>query len=476
MARFNLLKLHWRLFFPLVGLLWLIIVITIVYFVSHEKQRQRENLENRLLNVGNTVNDAYERDENLKETVDFIRLFTDNTTLAPLRITVFDNNGRLLADNSAATIPAFDAAGRLNPEFAPLLNEGNASAVREIRLDGEKSMICLKKSLDGKMYAFAALPYEGEVVSFLSFNPMVWMVIILLGVILSVVAYFGVRAVCRNVYSLQDFAEAVASNRLPDDIDSWRFSRDELGEVSRKILTLYKERIQAQQEKILHERQIGMNVSHELKTPVGIIKGYLDTVLGSDDMSDEMRHKFLVRAQENTNRLTQLINDLSMVMRLQDNMNVSDVKEINIFKLAGQIKEDTSHGNITGDMTFDYNIPESCRITGHESLLTNAILNLIYNSACHSGGTQMSLNWVGTENGKHIFTFADDGMGVGEEHLSRLFDLFYRVDSGRARKNGGSGLGLPLVRKIINAMGGEITVENSRDGGLKFTFTLPVAQ
>ncbi|MDE6166512.1 MAG: hypothetical protein K2F58_05400, partial [Muribaculaceae bacterium] len=80
-----IMRLHWRLFIPLVGLLWLIIGISIFYFVAHEKQRQKENLENRLLNVNNTVIDAYERGVDMQKTVDFIRLFTDNTTLAPLR-------------------------------------------------------------------------------------------------------------------------------------------------------------------------------------------------------------------------------------------------------------------------------------------------------------------------------------------------------------------------------------------------------
>ena len=74
-----------------------------------------------------------------------------------------------------------------------------------------------------------------------------------------------------------------------------------------------------------------------------------------------------------------------------------------------------------------------------------------------------------------IFEFADNGTGVAEEHVSRLFDLFYRVDSGRAQKNGGAGLGLPLVRSIIIALGGNITAANSPVGGLIFTFTLPVA-
>lgn len=84
MAKNHIIRLHWRLFFPLVGLLWLIIGITIAYVVSHEKQRQKENLENRLLNVNNTVVAAYERGVNLQETVNFIRLFTQQHHSRPI--------------------------------------------------------------------------------------------------------------------------------------------------------------------------------------------------------------------------------------------------------------------------------------------------------------------------------------------------------------------------------------------------------
>lgn len=471
----NLSKLHWKLFFPLIGLLWVIICITIIYFVSHEKQRQRENLENRLLNVSNTVIDAYNRGEDLTETVDFIRLFIDNTTLAPLRITVYDSNGKMVADNSSATIIVYDSNGKVKPGFESLIYHNDLSAVQDMLLENDRSMVCSKKSPDGNIHAFAALPYEGEVLTFLSINPMVWIVIILLGIVLSVLTFFGVRAVCRNVYALRDFAEAVSSDRLPDDIDSWHFSKDELGDVSKHLLTLYRDRIHAEQEKILHERQIGMSVSHELKTPVGIIKGYLDTILESKDMPEELKHKFLVRAKENTDRLSILINDLSMVMRLQDKNSVHNTTIINFHKLAAQLAEDIKHGQVTGKMEFEYRIPDKCLVVGHESLLTNALLNLIYNSAKHSGGSKMFLRWIKEEGDFHTFTFSDNGMGVENEHLGRLFDLFYRVDSGRTRKTGGSGLGLPMVRRVITAMGGEITVQNGSDGGLQFTFKLPAA-
>lgn len=469
----HILKLHWRLFLPLVGLLWLIIGITIFYFVSHEKQRQRENLENRLLNVNKTVVDAYERGVDLQKTVDFIRLFTNNTTLDPLRITVYDNDRTMIADNPQATILLYDSDGRPNPELQKLWNNSGNTTVEDMAYDNHEIMVSSRTSPDGKIHSFAALPYAGEVLDFLSMDKMVWIVVILLGIMSSVLAYVGVRAVCQNLYTLRDFARAISTDNIPDDIDSWHFSKDELGDVSRNLLTLYRDKIHAEQEKMHHERQIGMNVSHELKTPVGIIKGYLDSVLNDSDMPEELKRKFLVRAQQNTDRLVNLVGDVSMVMRLQENGSAIECRPFNFHDLASQLAEDIAQGHIADNMVFDYDIPENCLVVGHESLLTNALLNLTYNAAQHSKGTRISLRLTGQEDGHLIFTFADNGTGVDAEHLNRLFDLFYRVDSGRSRKNGGSGLGLPLVHRIITAMGGDITVGNAETGGLVFTFTLP---
>ena len=473
MKRKHILRLHWKLFFPLVALLWLIIGIAIGYFVTHEKQRQRENLENRLLNVNNTVIDAYERGVDMQKTVDFIRLFTDNTTLAPLRITVYNSDGVMIADNPAETIRLYSDDGKPDEELLRLLDSGDKATVSDIVFNDGKSMINSKKSRDGRIYTFAALPYEGEVIDFLSTDPTVWVVVILLGLLSSALAYLGARAVCRNVYSLRNYADAIAGDRVPDDIDSLSFSRDELGDVSRNLLTLYRDKIHAEQEKIHYEHQIAMNVSHELNTPVGIIKGYIDTVLNDHDMPDELKTKFLERAKQNTDRLANLVNDVSMVMRLQESGNNIETVPVNMHDLAQRISEDIIQGHITDNMTFEYDIPRDCIVMGHESLLTNALLNLIYNAARHSGGTRMQLKWTGSENGNHTFTFADDGIGVDDEHLERLFDLFYRVDTGRSRKNGGTGLGLSLVHRIITAMAGQITVANAHPTGLRFTLTLP---
>ncbi|MBD5234767.1 MAG: HAMP domain-containing histidine kinase [Bacteroidales bacterium] len=475
MSNNQMSRLHRKLFFPIVGVLWVIIGITICYFVKHEQNRQRQNLENRLLNVNNTVIDAYERGEDLRNTVDFIQLFTDKTTLDPLRITVYNKNGEMVADNPGETIKLYDTDGKPNPGILKLIDDNEDTRVRDLLAGDDINMICSKKSADGEIYTLAALPYQGEVVSFLSIDPAIWIVVILLGIFTSVLAFVGVAAVCRNVYVLRDFANNIANDTLPEDVSDITFSNDELGDVSKQLMRLYSEKITAEQEKINHERQISMNISHELMTPISIIKGYVDSIVENPDMPGEMRENFMQRIQQTIDRLTHLVKDIGLVMKLTEGGIKLEKSEVDMHDLVTRMAGDIELGHIADSLKFSYDIPEGCKVKGHESLLTNALLNLVYNAAKYSGGTMISFNLIGEKDGMYTFTFADNGEGVSPEHLSRLFDLFYRVDSGRARKNGGSGLGLPLVRRIIKAMDGDVTVDNAPTGGLRFTFTLPKA-
>ncbi|MCM1036465.1 MAG: HAMP domain-containing histidine kinase [Bacteroides sp.] len=475
MSRTHITRLHWKLFFPLVGLLWLVIGITIPYFVTHERQRLSHNLGNRLSNVNNTVIDAYAQGADLQKTVDFIKLFTNQTTLDPLRLTVYDSSGKVIADNREPTIVVFDSAGRILPAFADAWDRRDKAYLHDMTLDGKKFMVSSATGRDGSIHTFAALPYEGEVGEFLSIDSMVWVVVVALGLLAFVLAYFSSRAICRNVYALRDFAEMISSNNLPDDIESWRFSKDELGEVSKRLLLLYREKIRAEHEKILHERQIGINVSHELNTPVAIIKGYLDTILMDNDIPEEQRRLFLTRARDNTDRLAELIDDLNTVMRLQENKTPVSRRAIDFRDLAARVADDVRHNHMAGDMTLDIDIPAGCIVTGNETLLTGALLNLVKNAAMHSHGSRISIRLVGRDSGRLIFSFSDDGTGVDDEHLDRLFDLFYRVDGGRARKNGGAGLGLPMVKRIFMALDGDIAAGRAPSGGLELIFSLPEA-
>lgn len=441
--------------------------------MTHERQRLKDNLENRLLNVNSTVVEAYENGAELQKTVDFIKLFTGQTTLDPLRITVYADNGEMIADNMETTIHVFDKNGNMIPEFRSLWENMGGVYVHDMALEHDRFMVCSKASPDGKIHSFAALPYNERVLRFFGIDPMIWVVVFGLGILSSVLVYLGTKAVCRNVYALCDFADAISSNQIPDNIGSWNFSNDELGDVSRKLLLLYREKLQAEYEKIHHERQIGMNISHELNTPISIIKGYLDTIIANPDMPGDVKMNFIVRAHHGTERLIRLIKDVNMVMRLQEKGLSLECEAIRFHKIAEKLSEYINEEGIAGGMMFDYYVPDDCVVTGHEPLLMNAMLNLTYNAVRHSEGTRISLRWLRTEKGFEVFSFSDNGVGVPEEHIGRLFDMFYRVDGGRSRKKGGSGLGLPLVDKIMTAMGGGISARNADTGGLEFIFTLP---
>lgn len=474
MATKKMLKLHWKLFLPMVGMLWLIIGISIAYTVVHEHARQEENLENRLRNVNATVLQAVEMGMDVQRTVNFIHLFTDNTTLDPLRLTVYDEAGNMLADNDAPTIFLTNADGTPIEELAKLENTGKVTTIRNAAIDNKECMFNVLTSPDGKVRSFAALPYDDTVVSFLTVDPMVWILVIFLGVLSSFMAYYAAKAVCRDVYNLQDVAQAIAENHMPDE-ESMHFSKDELGEVSRRLIREYKARIQAVEEVANFERQIRRNVNHELKTPVGIVKGYLETVITDKDMPEMLRQNFLERALQHVDRLVTLINDISEITKMESGASLSETTELNFHEVVEQLARDIKVGHIADGMNFSYDIPEDCMVMGHKSLLINSLLNLVYNAAKYSEGTEIKLRLLGEKDGMYVFSFSDNGVGVSEEHLPRLFDLFYRVDTGRARKSGGTGLGLPIVRKAITSIGGEITVANAATGGLEFTFTLKAA-
>lgn len=284
---------------------------------------------------------------------------------------------------------------------------------------------------------------------------------------------------------LHDFAKRAASDR--DFIPMGDFPADEIGDISRQIVAIYNSRMQANvrrerehiialkatEEKNQMKRMLTDNISHELKTPIGIIRAYVDMLLNQPDMPEKDRRHFLEKAQINVERLVTMLNDLSTMTRLEESNGNIPLKEIDFHSLIFNIADEITVSRLIGEMDFLYNIPLDCIILGNEGLLNSAVQNLIKNSVSYSQGTQMGIELIGRTEGYYTFAFYDNGVGVTEEHLPHLFDRFYRVDTGRSRKAGGTGLGLPIVKSCINTMGGSISVRMRRGGGLEFIFTLP---
>ncbi len=159
--------------------------------------------------------------------------------------------------------------------------------------------------------------------------------------------------------------------------------------------------------------------------------------------------------------------------RLENGSDKISVDKVDMYDLVYQIDYDMPASNIAGSMKFSFDIPMECYVVGNYGLLHGMICGLVRNAAMYSGGTKIGMRLISESERFYVFAFYDNGTGVGEEHVPHLFERFYRVDTGRSRKQGGTGLGLPIVRGTVMTLGGTISVHNRSTGGLEFIFSLP---
>ena len=149
------------------------------------------------------------------------------------------------------------------------------------------------------------------------------------------------------------------------------------------------------------------NISHELKTPIGIIRAYIDMLINQPDMPEEDRRHFLSKAQVNVERLVTMLNDLSTMTRLEESNGNIPLKEIDFHNLVFNIAEEIETSGLIGDMEFHYNIPFDCMVLGNEGLLNSAMQNLIKNAYAYSQGTQIGIELLGRTEGYFTFAFYD---------------------------------------------------------------------
>ena len=239
----------------------------------------------------------------------------------------------------------------------------------------------------------------------------------------------------------------------------------------------------ASEENAQMRRQLTQNISHELKTPVASIQGYLETILANPEMPLETKRKFLERSLVQTQRLTTLLRDISALNRL-DEATRKEGKSLNnqaallypfgridIAQTLAQLQRETALAFQTRNMTLVYNTPETIDINGNGNVIYSIFRNLIDNALAYAGnGTTVTVT-AHLEGTHWHFTVADNGPGVPAQHLKRIFERFYRIDKGRSRASGGTGLGLSIVKNGVILHGGTITASNANPG-LRYDFTL----
>lgn len=475
---------QWRLFLPLVIVLWSILLGLAGWQYHRELKFRNTVVSQQLKMINSRVARALKNDDT--KAIDtfknfLVEFYLSDTLFDEVRMTVYRNGDEWTAVDSLGSVIKLT-----DNEKANLTTELFQRKSISANNSEDKDNYYLGTPTDDGLYMIvSALPNDKILGKYMAGNSLeIWIVVFVLALIITVAAYITTKHLAKNVHMLREFANRTAAE--PDFIPGNEFPHDELGDIARQIVQIYRQRTEAREEKereqqnALHaieekarqKRQITNNINHELKTPIGVIKGYLDTIVDSPDMDDETRRHFINKAREHANRLVNLIADVSAITRLEEGENQINTEQLDFHELVYMFANDAHESGILGHFTMEIDLPLSTDIQGNGNLLVGMLMNLTKNAVNYSGGDKLRVEYRGEDEQFYRFAFYDNGSGVPHSSIQHLFDRFYRIDSGRARKAGGTGLGLAIVFNTVRAHGGSITARNRDEGGLEFEFTL----
>ena len=282
----------------------------------------------------------------------------------------------------------------------------------------------------------------------------------------------------RVLATLKNFVDSVEKGTV--DYASVCFPDTNSGEIGNKIISLYKQletsKLQIIEEKDRNRKmkqEMTNNIAHELKTPVSSIRGYLEILLSNKPIADDKKNYFLERSYSQTLRLSNLINDVSIINKIEESAELYQKEPIVIANIAQEAIDELEDKIVERNILLNNDISTSIMINGNHSLVYGIFRNLIENAVSYAGDDIT----VGMECHKedadfYYFRFYDTGCGIDEKYITRIFDRFLRIDEGRSRKNGGTGLGLSIVKHAVLFHEGGIIAKNADSGGLEFYFSL----
>ncbi len=311
-----------------------------------------------------------------------------------------------------------------------------------------------------------------------------WVFTIILSAVLAVVAYFiikfsvenfiynKVKIIYKNIHDLK-----IGSESDEDDV----VRSTDLDMVTREVSEWANQRkneIQVLEERETFRREFIGNISHELKTPIFNIQGYLLTLLDGALDDPEINRKYLKRANKSVDRMINMVDDLEMISNLESNRVQLSYSNFNIVLLVKEVMELLEDRAIERKvkLTFKKEYDKPIKVHADRAKIEQVLINLIANAIKYSKdkGT-VEVRFFDMHN-QVLTEIADDGVGIPQDDIPRVFERFYRVDKSRSRDAGGTGLGLSIVKHIMEAHRQTINARSSENSGSTFSFTLKKAK
>ena len=420
------LSYHRRLLLMLLSFSWTIILLSIGFQYMREKQYKSDFLSAQLQQYNRHLLETVE--EGLPyETY----IASHEKPFDDLRVSVITLSGAVVYDNMISLDSLDNHIGR--PEIASALRHGSGYHIgRQSASDGREYFYSATRGQ--RVIVRTAIPYSATLRELLQADWTFLFVMIAICLAMSIAAYFSTRKLGKDIERVNQFESEQEKNRI--------------------------------------KRQLSNNINHELKTPVASMQVCLETLLSGIALSEEKRQELIARCYAHNERLRQLLTDISLITRLEEGSQLISTENVCINNILREISEELGVLPPEERLELHISFNEEVTLAGNNSLIGSIFSNLTKNAIAYSGGRNIYITLL--ENTEKIcrIRFEDDGQGVAPQHLSRLFERFYRIDKGRSRKLGGTGLGLSIVKHAVQFHGGTISVTNRPEGGLQFDFTL----
>ena len=470
-----------KLFFIFVLALWFFTIAFTLYIDNQTKYHKAKLFDTELQFANNYIISTFAHADKGNDSIHIPEnIYFKKQFYKKLVITVYNKDGKIIHTNNSSH--SIDFKSKLPPEVEEAFLHGSGYTRNRKNEDGEPSgFYSATYDKASGILVHTHLPFTGDILKIIEKERYEFIsILILITVLLSVIAYAMATFMERNLKNLNEFAKGMAQNITNPKIEK-TFTIGEADEISEQIISLYNDKMgllgekeklmEEEQEKLRSKRILANNISHEIKTPIGILQGYLETIITHPEMEQELRTKFLKRCLQNVQRLNNMMTSLSMITRLEDGTNAIVLEKVDLYDAVTAIEEDTHSLLKEKNMTFISNIKPKTFIKSNTATIYTILHNLIKNAAKYSEGTNINFRIESEDEEFYTFEFADDGKGIDKKHIPNLFERFYRIEKNKDTE--GSGLGLAIVKSAIAFHNGTITAHTHKGKGLSFIFTLP---